>query len=596
MKFLDAYILARTKRKTRRIRTALVVVASSLLFAVLFGGALVTQGAINAGDQVADVGFNSQNLASVRSGSSGFDLWKINEAIEGEMDAELRDRGIEVTEKIKEEPDYAVERSKRFTKVLAERQAVDYQALVEQVQDISNPTALYEFTALPLDQSATPQPDLDVDPYVEEVRQQVETGVGAQQVQNPEDRLSFYKVEQDMMRTQLYPGQTFDWEPGQPYPIVISLPYLEKLAERSFARVSAEERNAGYRELMREYAGKELPYCYRNAAARDQIQQVVRYNAEAETDDSLAPIDIPVCGGFDQQLLEDKNVVQKVAESEEESLFPQENPPAPATELIHFKIVGYAPHANSYNSGNIISNAVIGINILPVFGAPGIMPAEVASRDSLLQSTENDTNTNFGFFQRQLFANFSTRDQLRDFVDKGCVGNECTKDGSLMIQPFGNLTLALEGMLSAIARGLLIGTAIIMVIAALLIMFTISKVISDSTKEIAVFRSLGARRRDIVQIYYFYGMMLTVSALVLALVLAAIGAYALNRLYGEQIATAFVQATGAYNTDVSVNLIAPNALWLAAIAAALVLAAIIGIAVPVFAAVRRKLAAILREE
>ena len=41
MKIIDAYILARTKRKTRRIRMALVTLVCALMFAVLFFGSFV---------------------------------------------------------------------------------------------------------------------------------------------------------------------------------------------------------------------------------------------------------------------------------------------------------------------------------------------------------------------------------------------------------------------------------------------------------------------------------------------------------------------------------------------------------------------------
>jgi ABC-type antimicrobial peptide transport system permease subunit len=195
-----------------------------------------------------------------------------------------------------------------------------------------------------------------------------------------------------------------------------------------------------------------------------------------------------------------------------------------------------------------------------------------------------------------LFANFATRDQLRDFVNLGCKGGECSSGKKPQIVAFGNLTLALEGIMRSIAKFLLLGMAVIMIVAAVMIMFTISKVISDSSKEIAVFRSLGARRRDIAQIYYTYGLMLAASALILSCVLAAIGATVVSHIYDTSIADGLIQTTGAYTRDVHVQLLAFNPLWFGAVTVALAVAALIGITVPVLANLRRKLITILREE
>jgi cell division protein FtsB len=62
MKILDAYILARTKRKTRRIRMALVTLVSSLLFALLFFGAIGLAGLLQSTRQVENVGYTTMRI------------------------------------------------------------------------------------------------------------------------------------------------------------------------------------------------------------------------------------------------------------------------------------------------------------------------------------------------------------------------------------------------------------------------------------------------------------------------------------------------------------------------------------------------------
>ncbi|HJQ09010.1 MAG TPA: ABC transporter permease [Candidatus Saccharimonadales bacterium] len=598
MKFIDAYILASTKRKTRRIRTALVIIVSSLLFAVLFGGAFMAKGVLNAGAQVKDVGFNGRNLVSVSPTGNGFyDFAAVTAAIEREMNDELKARKVKVTETTKQDASYQLEFMRRLNKVTSERQAESNKKVEQWMREQSKPTAVYHFVPSAISQLIRPQATPEADLLVDELKKQEEAGVSPDKMSlGPpiNDQLEFYAVEQAMLRTQLQPGQSFEWAPGDPYPLIISYSYLEKLANRSFARVDAAERNAGYRALMNQYAGHELTYCYRNQTAQTQLKDVIHYNKIAETDKDAAtkPLAIPVCGAFDQTLLKKLEIIGQTNADEPKPLFPKPKEPVPVTTQIRFKIVGYVPTIQQTGATDIVTQALTGISSLPTGTSAGIIPAEVVAQDSLLSPVENEDFYAFPF----LFADFKTRDEQKAFLEQGCKGNECQSGVKPFIAAFGNLSLALEGIFRSISKILLVVMAVVMVIAALMMTFTISKVIADSTKEIAVFRSLGARRRDIAQIYYTYGVMLAASALVLAVVLALIGAAVVSSLYQDRIAQGLVQATGAYNTDVQVNLVGMNGPWMLGIIAALAVAAFVGTTIPILISLRRKLITILREE
>jgi hypothetical protein len=598
MRIVDAYILARTKRKTRRIRTALVVVVSSLLFALLFGLAFIAQGMIGAGKQVGDVGFNARYLTSVIpiQGDGGGDYERIVKQVENQMDAELKARKVRVTKEVKQDTSYATERDRRVAKKFGQNMAAALKKVESRLQSMGKPTAVYHFAPLPLSQFAQHQPDPTVDPLVEQLKKDQKSGGVTKGGFNPysDSSIEFFSAEKDMFRTQIAPGQTFAWQPGDPYPLIVSYAYLEKLGDRPLANLPPAERNKGYKELIEQFTGKQITYCFRNSTALEQLQAVLAYNTMAEGDkDAAKPLGIPVCGGFSQAALKKLGIISDTDPTGTKPLFPSPAIPAPETKHIHFKIVGFVPSAQLFGATDIITQVLTSIGSLPTGPYPGVIPAEVVTADPILKRA---TDGDGGFNYATMFVDFKTRADQKAFVKKGCSGFDCSGKDALMIAPFGNISAALEGLFEFVSKVLFIAAIVIMIIAGLMIMFTISKVIADSTKEIAVFRSLGARRRDIAQIYYTYGFMLAGSALAVAVIVAAAGAYLLTALYDDKIAQGLIQATGAFNEDVNVVLLGINTYWVAGIIGALFLAAALGIAVPVIASVRRKLINILREE
>lgn len=596
MRFLDSIILARTKRKTRRIRTALVIIVSSLLFAVLLFAALVAAGFKNAANQVKDVGFGGRNIVSVtyegniaQGTTDGYD------STVNQMKDELRARKIRVTAETERDSSFASELGYRMNQAFVKSQAEANKKLEDKTREMANPRAIYRFTPL----QASPyemkyQPDPSKDDTAEEIKKRIETGISKPVAADPNKELSLYTVEQDMMRTQVYSGQTTKWQPGQPYPIFVSYSFLEKLSGKSFSGANADSKNQGYRELMTAYAGKELFYCYRNGTASEQLEQVIKYNHDAAKDNkaSTNPIEVPVCGGFDQALLKKLKIITEPVEPETKPLFPPQPIPPAETIKMSFKIVGFVPSPAAYGTTDAITQILTSVGSLPAGQYPGIIPREVIDQDSRLKRFADGAIGTPNY----LFADFNTRAEEIAFIEKSCRGNECTSGLNPSVRPFGNIALAFSGLMGSIAKILLVAVGVVMLIAGLMIMFTISKVIADSTKEIAVFRALGARRRDIAQIYFTYGLMLAGSSVLWAFALAGIGSYVVSHIFADSVAAGLIQATGAYNEPVNVILWGVQPVWLAAIILALATAAIIGIAVPVAANLRRKLINALREE
>ncbi|HSW65719.1 MAG TPA: FtsX-like permease family protein [Bacillota bacterium] len=608
MKFVDAYILAATKRKTRRIRTSLVVIVSSLLFAILFFAALTAQGLFSTANQVKNVGFNGRNMAMVYTGGApSYDYKAVSEGIKATMDTELRSRGIKVTENTQLDPSYVGEYTRRLIAVTAQYQIADQQKLEATVQK-AKPTALYRFAALPISGSTTFRPTPADDTYITKLQEAAESGGAGSQGPggfDPGNDFQFFQVEKGMLLSQLQPGQTVAWQPGKPFPLFISYAYLEKLSGKSFSKLSTAARNQGYRDLMKAYAGKTIEYCYRNSTAQTYAQQVVTYNYKAahDNDKDTSPINVPACADFDTALLKKIKIIADdgtVADDTAKPLFSAPALPVASTRVLQFKIAGFVPSSSQYGGGDIVTQVLTSVSQLPAGSQLGIIPTEVVAAAPELQAKDEGGGgfELYGQGYSTLLVDFAARSQEKAFIASGCTGSECgnPKNTKPYITPFGSVSFALEGLFHAAFKFLVIGVGVVMFIAALLLMFTISKVIADSTKEIAVFRSLGARRRDIAQIYYLYGLMLAAASLVLSVVLAVAGAKVVTNMFAPRIAGAFIKTTGAYNTDVHASLLGINWLWFGGAAAALLLAALIGITIPILISLRRKLITILREE
>lgn len=599
MKIIDAYLLARTKRKTRRIRTALVTIVSSLLFSVLFFAVIVAAGVMQSAAAVKDVGYNSRYLTGVLPfiNAAKVDFQATEANIKATMDAELRARKITVNDDTRKLPEYQQELSARITKVLTDNANIAAQEFEVKLKGMGKQSALYGFERTDLEQRLVYEPDPTKDSKAEQLKkQQTAQPSEAEESRNGNQQVfqEYFMVDKDMMRTQLLPGQSFDWQPGQPVPVMITYDQLEKLSGRSFTNINAALKNQGYKQLIADYNGKVIDFCYRNSTAAQQLQDVVRHNylVTNDTDKTTNPIDVPVCAGFDQALLKKIGLITQPSATDPQPLFKAAPAPAPQTAKMQFKVVALTPGQSQFGSSDILEGLLGSVGAVPFVGSSVFIPSHVVAHNQLLQP---ELGGNY-HLQTMYIADFANRSDQKDFLALGCSGNECAAGNKPYMIPFGNMGVALEGVFEVAFTGLLIAGGATMAIAALMIFFTISKVIADSTKEIAVFRALGARRRDIVQIYLTYGGMLTVSALLFALLLGTALAYSAHVLLNDQFAAMLIQSVGAYNHSPHISLVGFQPLWLLVVISALIIAAAIGVSLPTLAAAHRKLITILREE
>ncbi|HSX17348.1 MAG TPA: FtsX-like permease family protein [Patescibacteria group bacterium] len=599
MKIIDAYILARTKRKTRRIRMALVTIVSSLLFAVLFFGALSFAGVQKSSARFQDYGYNGRHLTQASMSGNPFsaDFNTLQKQITDQMDADLLARKIKVTDEMRARPEYVIELGRRIGAVALADSTATQKQFEASVQKKFSPKATYHLSYINALQLMQPGTADDPDPLLTQQLQQVETGVGKNgPMFNPNEALpTFLSVEPDMLKPMLIAGQTLAWKPGQPYPVEVPYSYLQQLSKKSFNKLSSEDKIKGYQALIKQYTGQTLQYCYRNSTAQTQLASVLTYNYDAKKDNDpkTKPLDVAACTGFDQKLLKTAGLLPGPDPDAPKPLFPQPAAPAPDTHFFRVKIVGFVPTTDQGPGDDIFGSLFSSVDNWPV-PMPIIMPQAVVNQEPFLSSTDNL----YGFGnQPTLFFDFNTRAEQKHFIDStSCKGNDCTKNNEWTLTTFGSIKTAFEGVF---AKGIKVGKWItlgVATLAATLVLLTISKLISDNRREIAVFRALGARQRDIAQIYFTYGFMLAVTALIVSITFAVIAALVFSSRFADRFNNLLVQAVGSYQNPGHSTLLGLHPLWMLAIALVLLLATMIGVAIPVLLSRRRNLVSIMREE
>jgi len=89
--------------------------------------------------------------------------------------------------------------------------------------------------------------------------------------------------------------------------------------------------------------------------------------------------------------------------------------------------------------------------------------------------------------------------------------------------------------LNILQKIVLVIGGIMLSVAEVILLITVSKLVKDSTKEIGVFRAVGAQQKDIRNIFFNYASMISLAGLVIAVVLAYLIAITISVLWGENL-------------------------------------------------------------
>ncbi|MGF7229109.1 MAG: FtsX-like permease family protein [Candidatus Saccharibacteria bacterium] len=600
MHIIDSFTLARTKRSVRPLRTFLTVFVCALLFALLIAASFLIGGIQNNASGLKKIGYNSHYLAVATSNALNNNYGDVENQARVELDNDLRARQITVNDTLRNSDQYQMSLLPYAAALGLKQEDTTYSTYEAQVRHRYNPTAIYHFNQVSAMSNARMIVG-GVDPLLYEQQQEIIHNVPARSVKAADEGTpSMTTVETKMLQTLVQPGQSLAWKQGDPMPILVPYAYIVQASHTDVSSLSAAQKDATYKKLIARYSGTDVTYCYRNQSAQSQLSTALQFNKTLTAKNAAQAISTGSCAPLDQHLLAKDNLLETDSPGSS-ALYAKA--PAPITQTISFKIVGFVPtNYESFDAngipkkGSFIEQFFGAVNDWGTLTNPAIMPLEVADQVPLFQQ---DTSSGFlgGATDRQLFVDFASAADQKRFVDSGCQGMTCMQGAVWSIRTFGNTLVASESIVTVGARIILWAGAVLGGIAMVLIMITVGKIISDSRREIAVFKALGAQPRDIFQLYWAYGVLLAASIGVTALLLAtALTAYiALH--FTPSLHAALVAASGAYGaTGPRASLFGFRAPLLAVLFLAIVLATLIGISISVATNSRRNLVQFMKEE
>ncbi len=610
IRILDASILAFTKLRTRKVRTIVTVLIASLLFSGLVAASLIFAGAVSSAERFTQEGLTKRFISSVTyfsNSEANFPPDSVkkratelrNQTI-ADKKKEAKRLGIEydpATEPALETPDgyggtYYNAYIPPALKAMQEYTATQPTQLDKLKQDTAKykPLKIYELKHSSIDGAIKPIKDGKEDFKNEPIRQYTADDT-------PGVTQGWAYIDASITKPFLLEESAIKAQPDQTSLPVIA-PYAkaeEALGLKKLPKTAQPSERLERIRYIRAHAGEaRLVGCYRNAASQQLIDSAVDTAKEIEKNkknkDYIKPdliYSLPAqdsCGPAvitrDVRTKEEKTATAK--DIEFRKIFGEYA--EPVQQKITFRIVGLAPDPVGFDDFLTVSALVSTIAGSSLQGQ-WVVPLDYYNALPNKADYEkffpgNATNTSVPSFHADSYlVEFATTAQTRAFSDASACFDNCGGEKPF-VMPFGSNSILLEDITKGTMTVLGIAALIVMAIAGLIMLGMIGRVISDSRRETAVFRAIGAKKSDIATIYTIYTLMLSGLVAVSALVIGTgLALWADSQWSGSATVQAHLSFIGVQENEVF-RLI--DMWWLAigAIVAAVLVAGLISMLFP----------------
>lgn len=224
----------------------------------------------------------------------------------------------------------------------------------------------------------------------------------------------------------------------------------------------------------------------------------------------------------------------------------------PKHKLLTFQIVGikYAQPQTDYkkNASEYIKNLLASQDSSSALDIPIQLYDSLPEKLKFSDVQQQEASSTAVRLMRDEFTprvlEFSSVAKARAFLDnEACpeLNDKCNKQ--FAANPYGSNYLILDeigklfNQIASVALPTVLGLAII------IIWFTVSRIIAENRKETAIYRAMGAKRRDIACIYIIYVVIVALRIVIASLILGIATAFAIANTYGKSLtdtaATAF---------------------------------------------------------
>lgn len=323
----------------------------------------------------------------------------------------------------------------------------------------------------------------------------------------------------------------------------------------------ANQKSKWLKNIQEKLNGHTYQVCYRNSAEQTLLKKIQQDYIEAKANEANKNYQKPnliydypkqACGNITVKSDTRTTTEKKSDDSNEANQKKLGTYIEPKHKLLTFQIVGikYAQPQTDYkkNASEYIKNLLASQDSSSALDIPiqlyNSLP-EKLKFDDIQQQEASSTAVRLmrdEFTPRVL--EFSSVAKARAFLDnEACpeLNDKCNKQ--FAANPYGSNYLILDeigklfNQIASIALPTVLGLAII------IIWFTVSRIIAENRKETAIYRAMGAKRRDIACIYIIYVVIVALRIIIASLILGIATAFAIANTYGKNLtdtaATAF---------------------------------------------------------
>ena len=356
--------------------------------------------------------------------------------------------------------------------------------------------------------------------------------------------------------------------------------------------------------LQEKFTGYTYQACYRNSADLAKIQKIQKDYAEIINNKDNKEFKEPklqysfpaeACGEVvikkDTRNIEEKKIdLQQIEIQKKLGTYIE-----PQRKLLTFEIVGiilarpYSQYTTDIQS--YLKNLLAADN----YNMVAYIPRQAYEQLPLDMKFINDTTeqeqrysalTDVGLSTHVL--DFKNIDEARAFMtNETCPSIESSCNKLFTSSPYGSNYLILQEIGKAFRMFMLYAMPVVLGLAAIIIWFTMVRVMSENRKEIAVYRAMGAKRIDIILIYLTYGMIIAFRIALVSLGIGILTAFILDLTYGQQLSAVASASFGTNTEGIRFSLFDLSSPYLYIIILSIFSVSLLAIIQPLISSVRR---------
>lgn len=638
----DATVLAYTKLRVHKIRTGVTIIISSLLFSLLVASLIVTQGAFSSIQDFSKEGFGDRYL--VRIPNNLYNSYDLSFGLPQEKT--IIDRAKVIYKETIAAKKAAATKLGIFYDETSEQQPTysDSGKVEDSFLNVSSPAAIQAMTEY---KAAQPKYDMTYLKSIAAPYHPIAFYDKSQYITNDATILlmkdgkenfslikpsqtSAYSHETDVESLFSY-GYAFDkidnglTDPfllaknstkiSNPDSIPVLIPYSS--AEKLLNLVPLTNANSTakldrIKEIQAKAPSISYSACYRNSISKQQIDSAISTADDIEKNKNNPNYQKPdliyglpaanTCGAA--TVIRDTRTSLQKSYTDKQNQFDKQFGAIvdPDQQKINFHVIGLIPDAptgDPTSSATGIIQTLVGSSVGYGTEVPSNLFNQLPnakSLDSILAPKANNLD-NVSIYT----VEFASADNARRFIaDKNCTSQnniDCIKAGTpFQIYAFGSNSIALSDIKTTFADIFKIAALVIVVMAAIIMSGTLGRMIADSRRETAVFRAIGFKRIDIVNIYVTYVMMLSVFIAILSFVIGIGIAYMIDQMYWQDFTVQSLLSFGASDINRQFHLFkldSPELLW---VAGAILASGLISTIIPLLRNIRRNPINDMRDE